>query len=191
MEMRAMKMLCAAGLALMLCLLAEQVAAQNSQAEKPAKTDENLSHVVHHQLLMLPYYSVFDNLIFTIDGSKVTLSGQVVRPTLKEHAEAAVKSIDGVIVVVNKIEVLPKSTADNELRREVYRVIFEDPVLKQYAVQAVPPIHIIVKNGAVALEGTVNSVGDKELAEKKAGTVLGMRTVANHLVVREKESAAK
>jgi osmotically-inducible protein OsmY len=193
MEGRAMKKLGARGMALVLCVLAGQVAAQTktAPAEKHARPDENLSRVVHHQLLMLPYYSVFDYVAFTIDGSKVTLSGQVVRPTLKENAEAAVKSIDGVVAVVNAIEVLPKSAADDELRREVYRAIFEDDVLKQYAAQAVPAIHILVKNGAVALEGTVNSKRDRDLAEKKASSVPGMQNLTNHLVVREKETAAK
>jgi len=170
--------------AMVLLLVAGQV------TESP-KVDENLSRAVHHQLLMLPYYSVFDNLTYTIDGYKVTLSGQVVRPTLRENAEAAVKSIEGVLVVVNTIEVLPKSAADNELRRGVYRAIFEDMVLKQYAAEALPAIHIIVKNGAVTLAGAVNGKGDKELAETKAGSVAGVQNVTNHLVVHEKETAAK
>jgi osmotically-inducible protein OsmY len=189
--MRAMRRMGAAVMATMMSLLlvAAQVAGQGT--EKHPKVDENLSRAVHHQLQMLPYYSVFDNLTYTIDGSKVTLSGQVVRPTLKEHAEAAVKSIEGVLVVVNTIEVLPRSPADDELRREVYRVIFEDGELKQYAVEPVPTIHIIVKNGAVTLEGSVNSNGDKELARTKAGSVEGVQKLANHLVVHEKETAAK
>jgi len=179
--------------AMMLLLVAGQVAGQvvGQVTEKRPKVDENLSRAVHHQLLMLPYYSVFDNLTYTIDGYEVTLSGQVVRPTLRENAEAAVKSIEGVLVVVNTIEVLPKSAADNELRRGVYRAIFEDMVLKQYAAEALPAIHIIVKNGAVTLAGTVNGKGDKELAETKAGSVAGVQKVTNHLVVHEKETAAK
>jgi hyperosmotically inducible protein len=191
MEMRMVDRIAAPGMALKLCLLAGQVAGQGTPAERQAKADENLGRVVHHQILMLPYYSVFDNVMFTVDGSKVRLSGQVVRPTLKAQAEAAVKSIDGVMIVVDTIEVLPKSTVDDELRRGVYRAIFEDDVLKQYAVQAVPPIHIIVKNGAVALEGTVNNEVDKGLAEKRASTVAGVQSVANHLVVHNKETAAK
>jgi hyperosmotically inducible protein len=175
--------------AMALLLLAAQIAGQG--AEKHAKVDENLARAVHHQLLMLPYYSVFDNLTYSIDGSKVTLSGQVVRPSLKEHAEAAVKSIEGVSSVVNAIEVLPKSPADNELRRDVYRAIFEDGTLKQYAVETVPAIHIIVKNGTVTLEGSVNSKSDKELAETRARSVEGVQKVVNHLVVHEKQTAAK
>lgn len=187
--MRASRKMGAPAKAILLLLAAGQAAAQNT--EKHPKVDENLSRAVHHQLQTLPYYSVFDNLAYTIDGSKVTLSGQVVRPTLKEHAEAAVKSIEGVSSVVNTIEVLPKSTADDELRRDVYRAIFEDGALNQYAVEPLPTIHIIVKNGAVTLEGIVNSKGDKELAETKARSVQGVQKVLNHLLVREKETAAK
>lgn len=175
--------------AMALLLAATQIAGQG--AEKRPKVDENLARAVHHQLLVLPYYSVFDHLAYSIDGSKVTLSGQVVRPSLKEHAEAAVKSIEGVSSVVNTIEVLPKSPADDELRRDVYRAIFEDGELKQYAIEAVPAIHIIVKNGTVTLEGSVNSKSDKELAETRARSVEGVQTVVNHLVVHEKETAAK
>jgi hyperosmotically inducible periplasmic protein len=188
--MRAMRRIGAPGMAMMLLLLvAAQVAGQ--RAEKHPKVDENLSRAVHHQLLMLPYYSVFDNLAYTINGSEVTLSGQVVRPSLKEHAQAAVKSIEGVLSVVNTIEVLPKSPADDELRRDVYRAIFEDDALKQYAVEPVPAIHIIVKNGTVTLEGSANSKADKELAETRASSVEGVKKLVNHLVVHEKETAAK
>jgi hyperosmotically inducible periplasmic protein len=187
--MRASRKLGASAAAILLLLAAGQVAAQN--AEKHPKVDENLSRAVHHQLQTLPYYSVFDNLAYTIDGSKVTLSGQVVRPTLKEHAEAAVESIEGVSSVVNTIEVLPKSAGDDELRRDVYRAIFEDGALKQYAVEPLPAIHIIVNNGGVTLEGSVNSKADKELAEVRARGVQGVQKVVNHLLVREKETAAK
>ncbi len=188
-ERTAMKGTGALRLAMMVMLAAGQLTAQNT--EKHPKLDENLSRAVHHQLQMLPYYSVFDHLAYTIDGSKVTLTGQVVRPSLKEHAEAAVKSIEGVSSVANAIEVLPKSSADDELRRDVYRAIFEDGELKQYAVESLPAIHIIVKNGVVTLEGSVNSRGDKELAEQKADSVTGVQKAVNHLVVHEKETAAK
>src|SRR5574340_8413 len=127
-----------------------QKASAEEAGEKPA---EALTRQVRHQLLVLPFFSVFDNLAFTMEGDKVTLSGQVVRPTLKAHAEAAVKSLEGVGTVVNQIEVLPVSPADNEIRRATYQAIYRDGTLKRYAVLAVPPIHIIVKNGALSLEG--------------------------------------
>jgi hyperosmotically inducible protein len=164
--------------------------AQAPVAAKPASADDKnpspLAKEVHHQLLMLPYYSVFDNLGFSIQGNKVILYGQVVRPSLKQNAEAEVKSIEGIDVVVNRIEVLPISQSDDELRRSVYRSIFEDSTLSRYAVQAVPSIHIIVKNGDVTLEGTVHSAPDKNLATARAGAVANVRNVKNNLVVRAK-----
>jgi hyperosmotically inducible protein len=164
--------------------------AQAPVATKPTSADEKnsspLAKEVHHQLLMLPYYSVFDNLGFSIEGNKVTLYGQVVRPSLKKNAEAEIKSIEGIDVVVNRIEVLPTSQSDDELRRSVYRSIFEDSTLSRYAVQAVPSIHIIVKNGDVTLEGAVASAPDRNLATARTGAVASVRNVKNNLVVRTK-----
>lgn len=164
--------------------------AQAPAAAKPASADDKnsspLAKEVRHQLLMLPYYSVFDNLGFSIEGNKVTLYGQVVRPGLKKNAEAEVKSIEGIDVVLNRIEVLPSSQSDDELRRSVYRSIFEDSTLSRYAVQAVPSIHIIVKNGDVTLEGVVANAPDKNRAAARTGAVANVRNVKNNLVVRAK-----
>jgi hyperosmotically inducible protein len=177
------------GSLLFLCvgLGANYVRAQTPVAAKPTSADDKnsspLAKEVHHQLLMLPYYSVFDNLGFSIEGNKVTLYGQVVRPSLKKNAEAEVKSMEGIDVVVNRIEVLPTSQSDDELRRSVYRSIFEDSTLSRYAVQAVPSIHIIVKNGDVTLEGTVHSARDKNLAAARTNAVANVRNVKNNLVV--------
>lgn len=166
--------------------------AQKASAEKTGeKPAEALARQVRHQLLVLPFFSVFDNLAFTMEGDKVTLSGQVVRPTLKAHAEAAVKSLEGVGTVVNQIEVLPVSPTDNEIRRATYQAIYRDRTLKKYAVLAVPPIHIIVKNGALSLEGEVETESDRGLAESRAGSVANVSGVTNHLSVRKKEKGAK
>src|SRR6266436_7311369 len=127
---------------------------EKSQRGEP-KYREKLYKEVRHQLVMLPWYSVFDNLAYQVEGDKVILYGQVVRPTLKSDAEAAVKSIEGVSSVVNNIEVLPLSPMDDQLRRAVFRAIYGENGLSRYAVQAVPSIHIIVKNGNVTLEGVV------------------------------------
>jgi len=186
-----MKILRELGMALALCLATAPLHGQTSPATKNGKPNESVSQAVRHQLLLLPYYSVFDNLSFTMEGDKVILSGQVLRPTLKADAEAAVKSIDGVGIVVSAIEVLPISSADDDLRRQVYRVIYEDSELARYAVQPVPSIHIIVKNGAVTLEGFVYNEDDKKLAEKKAGSVATVQSLANHLAVRAKEITTK
>jgi len=171
------------------------LSAQSTPAPKPPQSDDRypspLSREIHHQILVLPFYSVFDSINFTVEGGKVTLTGQVVRRTLKEHAEAAVKSIEGVTVVVNQIEVLPVSPSDDDLRNAIYRVIYEDPTLARYAIQNIPPVHIIVKNGNVALEGSVESASEKTLAATRASSVANVRSVKNNLIVHPKESAAK
>jgi len=151
------------------------------------KYAEGLAREVHHQLSVLPYVSVFDHIAFTLNGNNVTLTGQVVRHTLKTAAEAAVKSIEGVGMVVNQIEELPASPGDDDLRRAVYRAIYEDAVLSRYAVVELPSIQIIVKNGSVALEGEVESEGDKNRALVRAGFVANVSGVKNNLVVRPKE----
>jgi hyperosmotically inducible protein len=113
----------------------------------------------------------------------VTLYGQVTRPTLKSDAEAAVKSIEGVSSVVNNIEVLPVSPMDDQLRRAVYRAIYGEPALSRYSIQAVPSIHIIVKNGNVTLEGVVDNETDKNLAGLRANGVPNVFSVKNNLAV--------
>jgi osmotically-inducible protein OsmY len=169
--------------------------AQNVPAAKKQgggeKYAEGLAREVHHQLTVLPYVSVFDHIAFTLNGNNVTLTGQVVRHTLKTQAEAAVKSIEGVGTVVNQIEELPASVGDDDLRRAVYRAIYEDPVLSRYAVDELPSIQIIVKNGGVALEGQVESEADKNRATVRAGFVANVSGVKNNLVVRPKENSKK
>jgi hyperosmotically inducible protein len=147
------------------------------------KMQDNLTREVRHQLLLLPYYSVFDNLMFKVDGDRVTLLGQVVRPTLKSDAENAVKSIEGVASVDNQIEVLPVSPMDDQIRRAVFRAIYGDSALSRYGFSALPSIHIIVKNGHVTLEGVVDSEGDKNLANIRASSVPNVFSVTNNLTV--------
>ena len=182
-------------LATVLCTTAathrEQVSAKKAADKAAAKTGEHsLAHDVWHQLQVLPYYSVFDYVTFRLEGGKVTLDGEVVRPTLRRDAEAAVRSIEGVASVTNRIEVLPNTPADDELRRGVYRAIYEDSVLQRYAVAALPAIHILVKEGRVTLEGAVASEGDKNLAGARAKGAEGVAGVKNNLAVRAKDAAA-
>jgi hyperosmotically inducible protein len=154
-----------------------------SLANQEPKPSQDLVREVRHQLVLLPYYSVFDNLSFKVEGGKVTLLGQVVRPTLKSDSENVVKRIDGVTSVVNEIEVLPLSSMDDQLRRALYRAIYSDPSLFRYAQSAVPSIHIIVKNGSVTLEGVADSDTDKNLAALRANGVANVFSVENNLVV--------
>ena len=121
---------------------------------------------VRHELITLPYYGVFDNLGFRVDDDgTVTLLGQVTRPVLKDDAERVVKHVAGVTRVKNEIEVLPLSPDDNRIRRAAYAAIYGDPALStRYAYQAIPPIHIIVKNGNITLVGVVANQMDKTIA---------------------------
>ena len=141
---------------------------------------------IRHELVMLPYYNVFDNLSYKVEGSKVTLLGQVAKPTLKSDAARAVKSIEGVETVDNQIEVLPLSPNDDRIRLAVYRAVYGQSSLQRYSLQSVPPIHIIVKNGNVTLEGVVANEGDKNLANIKANGVSGVFGVTNNLMVEGK-----
>ncbi len=144
---------------------------------------QRISREVMHELLMLPYYSVFDNLEYQVSGNTVTLLGQVVKPTTKSDAEAAVKHIEGVQNVVNNIEVLPPSNSDDLIRRAEYRSIYGYDGLSKYSWGTVPSIHIIVKNGHVTLTGVVDNQNDKNVAEIQAKSVPGVFSVTNDLQV--------
>jgi hyperosmotically inducible periplasmic protein len=154
----------------------------------PQKSIDRIYKEVRHELVMLPYYGVFDNLSYKVDpDGTVTLLGQVARPTLKSDAENVVKRIEGVEKVVNNIEVLPTSFNDDRIRRAAYRAIYGNSVLSQYQMRAVPPIHIIVSNGHITLEGVVARQMDKQIAGVQANTVHGAFSVTNNLVVEEQE----
>ncbi len=152
-------------------------------AAQTGRGTERLIKEVRHELVMLPYYGVFDNLEYRVEGYKVQLLGQVTRPTLKRDAEQVVKKIEGVEAVENKIEVLPVSPNDDRLRLALFRAIFSSPSLDRYSLRAVPPIHIVVKNGNVTLEGAVASEGDKNVAGLQANGVSGVFSVTNNLRV--------
>lgn len=147
------------------------------------RTSVWLDREVRHRLLMLPYNTVFDNLEYRVNGYRVTLLGQVVNPVLKSDAEATVKRIEGVRQVINHIEVLPLSNFDNQIRIAAYRKIYGYPGFEKYAIQALPPIHIIVKNGNITLVGVVASKMDSQIAYMQARSVSGVFSVTNDLRV--------
>lgn len=144
---------------------------------------DHIAREVMHELLMLPYYSVFDNLAFKVDGNSVTLLGQVADPSVRSDAEARVKKIEGVDHVTNNIEVLPNSPMDDRIRRAEYRAIYGEDALFKYSMGAVPSIHIIVKNGHVTLVGVVDNEGDKNLALIRAKGVPDVFSVDDQLQV--------
>ena len=165
----------------LLALASLGVAQDRDQAS--AKSQERIIREVRHELLMLPYFSVFDYIAFKVNGSTVTLLGQVVRPSLRSDAENAIKHIEGVEKVDNQIEVLPPSPMDDGLRLQLYRSIYGYPPLEKYAMGVQKPIRIIVKNGRVTLEGVVDNETDKNLAYVRANSVPGIFSVTNNLQV--------
>ncbi len=153
----------------------------------PALTSSNkvvsISDQVHHELAMLPWYGVFDNLEYQVNGTEVTLTGQVIseHATTRDDAERFVGSISGVTNVINRIEVLPPSQFDDQIRRAEYRTVFSKADLGRYTLGAIPQVHIIVKGGHVTLEGVVMNQMDKNMAGIFANTVPGVFSVENNL----------
>lgn len=147
---------------------------------------ERITREARHELLMLPQLTIFDSLRYKMDGSTITLLGEVRNASLKDEAERAVKQIEGVEKVDNQIEVLPPSPGDDRIRMAVAHAIFsQNSPLFRYSLGALPPIHIIVKNGRVTLEGVVDSEADKNLAFMKANGVPGVFSLTNNLVVQK------
>ena len=177
-------------IALLLALaVASTAPAQAQSRSRQSRAQESLMKEVRHELVMLPYYGVFDNLAFRVNGSQAELYGQVTRPTLKSDAEGVVRQIEGVEKVINNIEVLPVSPNDDRIRLDAYRAIYGHTALNRYALQAVPPIHIIVKNGQVTLEGVVANEMDKNIANLQANAVSGAFSVTNNLRVETSGAA--
>lgn len=166
------------------CLLPAQDKSHMDSFVPGSASDSRIAREVRHELVMLPYYSIFDDLAFRVDGSTVTLLGSVVRPTLKSSAENVVKKVEGVSQVVNKINVLPLSPMDNQIRFAVARAVYGDPMIgDRYGNRALPSIHIIVNNGHVTLEGVVANQGDKNLINIRANSVPNVFSVDNKLQV--------
>jgi len=170
-------------LAAVAMLLVTSLSLSARQTQPSDRAVERIQKEVRHELLMLPYLGVFDNLAYKVDGYNVTLLGQVTRPTLKSDAENVVKKIEGVEKVDNQIEVLPPSPMDDQLRRRLYRAIYGFPSLQKYSMGVQQPIRIIVKGGNVSLEGVVDNEADKNTAGIRAKTVSGVFGVTNNLQV--------
>jgi hyperosmotically inducible protein len=163
--------------------MAPAIPGQNHSPQASPKGEDRIAREVRHELVTQPYYTVFDNLAYRVNGYTVTLEGQVTNPVLKTDAEKSVKKIEGVQSVVNNIEVLPLSPMDNRIRRAVYRAVYGQPSLEMYSLRAVPTIHIVVKNGHVTLTGAVGNQGDKQRAGIAANGVPGVFSVTNDLLV--------
>ena len=163
--------------------LAPSMIAQTEGGQSVSPSEARIQKEVRHELLMLPYFNVFDYIAYQVKGDTVTLQGEVTRPTLKSDAENVVKRIEGVQQVINNIEILPPSPMDDQLRLALYRAIYGYPALEKYALGVQKPIRIIVRNGRVTLEGVVDSETDKNLVTVRANSVPGIFSVTNNLQV--------
>lgn len=165
---------------------AQQSSNNKQMAMRPGAPDpdeERILHEVRHELVMLPYYSLFDILEYSVNGDTVTLMGSVTRPTLKSDAENVVKRVEGVKKVDNQIRVLPPSPADDRIRMAVARAVSNQGGLFRYFMGAVPSIHIIVDSGHVTLRGFVDNEADKTQARLAANRVPGVFSVTDELQV--------
>jgi hyperosmotically inducible periplasmic protein len=160
-------------------------AQQNAQQPRASvRSQDRIIKQIRTEIVMLPQYSVFDDIQYKVEGETVTLLGQVRNATLKSDAEHVVSDIEGIEKVDNRIEVLPLSNTDDQIRRAVYYALFaESSPLFRYGWGAVPPIHIIVNNGRVTLTGVVDSEGDKITAGMLAQKVSGIFSMTNNLTV--------
>lgn len=181
--------LCSVVLLIPVSLMAQDAQTPNQKDHNDAfvrgpANQSAIAREVRHQLVMLPYYTIFDDLAFYVNGSTVTLVGAVTNPVLKSDAGNVVKGVEGVTHVDNQIKVLPLSPMDWQIRRAVFRAIYGDPQIgDRYGHQALPPIHIIVENGHVTLEGLVANQGDKNLIGIRANGVPNVFSVTNNLRV--------
>ena len=170
---------------LSLCLIPLGAAAQGTKQDL-TRAKSHLAEQVRKELVLLPYYGMFDHLAFEIkEIDTVVLTGQVTRPTLKSDAENVVRRVEAIGKVENQIEVLPNSPNDDRIRIATYKAIYSKPDLDRYALRAVPPIHMIVKNGEVTLVGVIATEMDKNLVGMMANGVPGVVKVTNNLRVEK------
>ena len=174
-------------LKLMLAAMLVAVGSAMASADQmPAATDNDAQIVqkIVHEIRLYPRYTIFDNINVKVRDGEVDLAGQVSQPFKKADMGRIAQHVAGVRSVSNEIEVLPTSLFDDRLRLQVARSIYRDPSLSRYAIQAIPPIHIIVDNGHVTLEGVVNNDMEKTIAGVRASQVgLSFGQVVNNLRV--------
>ncbi len=162
----------------------------NLQVAETAGGDDKLLGRVAHEIRLYPYYSIFDNVEASSDGGRVKITGQVVQPWQKNDIGRIVAAVPGVKQVENDLEVLPFSPFDDQLRLRIASSIYRDPVLSRYSIQALPPIHIIVKNGNVTLVGYVHDDVEKSAAFRDARFAATYFNLDNQLVVETAQAKA-
>lgn len=180
-EMRSIKNVILAIAAVFAISTSAVVAAPRVNSVDRGLVQQQIMKKVRKELVTLPYYGVFDNLAYKVEGNTVTLFGQVVRPSTRHDAERRVAKIEGVGRVINQIEVLPLSSFDDSVRVRAYRTLFSTGGLYRYAMGANPSIHIVVNRGHLTLEGVVANEGDRRMANIVANGIPGVFSVTNNL----------
>jgi hyperosmotically inducible protein len=161
------------------------IATAQRGAQPPPQFGRRVQREATHRILMLPYYGVFDAIGFKLEGYNLTLLGKVTRPSLKDDAGRAMKGIEGLERIDNRIEVLPVSFFDDDIRRRMFHAIYGYPALQRYALPPIKPIRIIVEHGNVTLEGAVDTSADRNIVNLRANGVAGVFSVINHLAVEK------
>jgi len=168
-------------MATMLVAAGSAMASTNQLADN---NDAQIERKVVHEILMYSRYTIFDNVNVKVRDGEVDLQGQVSQPFKKGDMARLAQHVAGVRSVTNELEILPTSFFDDRLRLQVARAIYRDPALSRYGIQSVPPIHIIVDNGHVTLEGVVNNEMEKHIAGMRAAQAgLSFGQVINNLRV--------
>jgi len=151
--------------------------------ESSSITDDKILLEAGRQIRRYAFYSIFDNVLLEARDGRVVVSGEVMHPWRSKDIERIVLRISGVRSVENRLEVLPLSPFDDEIRYRVARAIYKDPGLQRYGIQANPPIHIVVRNGNVTLTGVVHTLLEKALAERAARFAATYFGLENKLLV--------
>ena len=184
MKRNSLRMLGASTALLVVAGLAGAGMAGASTAPAGLDADGAIAAKAIHEIRMYSRYTIWDNVNLQVNGGAVVLTGQVSQPFKKQDLQRLMQSVPGVTSVTNQLEVLPLSPFDNNLRVRVARAVYGYPALSRYAMQALPPIHIIVNNGRISLEGVVNNEFEKNLAGMRASTAgLSFGPVQNNLRV--------
>jgi Predicted periplasmic or secreted lipoprotein len=158
-------------------------------AASATAADSDIAAKAAHEIRMYSRYTIWDNIDVRVNAGNLELLGQVSQPFKKADLQRIVQRVPGVVSVANELEVLPVSFNDDNLRIRVARAIYRDPTLSRYAIQAIPPIHIIVNNGHVTLEGVVNNDMEKQVAFMRASSAgLSFGPVQNNLRVENSKS---
>ena len=134
-------------------------------APASADSDKALAAQVAEKIREYSFYTIFDDVEGTVDNGVVRLTGKVTMPYKASEIAERVGRVPGVREVDNKIETLPVSIFDDELRARIARQIYRDPLFWNYGLQTNPPIHVIVEHGRVTLKGAVNSEVERRMAE--------------------------